>query len=329
MSQRAIARSARRLVHSFQIRPAARAEIHIFPGMDDLIAEKLRAAWTAVPADRCALLLEAAQFHIGDDESDRAVAIWKHLIAEGGTNSDLARLDYAEYLFDEFEDDAAYVELDLLLVQWRIFSKAWRRAVEMVEDREPWAALCLYTLAMDSIDPEYLRVPTLATRYLRLAAGRRRMRWQLGVRLTGVDLHASISRLESGQKESELLRLVGEPQVIGGHLRCWDREVLEALHTISRRPPASHYLAAERVLRAEKGRRPVVVRLQSADWTHLVQLARNATHLDDLHAIVGRYDQGSIVEWPPGRNQPCWCGSGVKYKKCCGASTATFAAVAW
>jgi hypothetical protein len=22
--------------------------------------------------------------------------------------------------------------------------------------------------------------------------------------------------------------------------------------------------------------------------------------------------------WPPGRNEPCWCGSGRKYKKCCG-----------
>jgi len=22
---------------------------------------------------------------------------------------------------------------------------------------------------------------------------------------------------------------------------------------------------------------------------------------------------------PPSRNQPCWCGSGTKYKKCCGA----------
>jgi hypothetical protein len=23
--------------------------------------------------------------------------------------------------------------------------------------------------------------------------------------------------------------------------------------------------------------------------------------------------------WPPGRNDPCWCGSGAKYEKCCGA----------
>lgn len=26
---------------------------------------------------------------------------------------------------------------------------------------------------------------------------------------------------------------------------------------------------------------------------------------------------GPELEWPPGRNDPCWCGSGAKYKKCC------------
>lgn len=26
---------------------------------------------------------------------------------------------------------------------------------------------------------------------------------------------------------------------------------------------------------------------------------------------------GNEVPWPPGRNDPCWCGSGEKYKKCC------------
>lgn len=33
---------------------------------------------------------------------------------------------------------------------------------------------------------------------------------------------------------------------------------------------------------------------------------------EEAHA--GRY-----VPWPPGRNDTCWCGSGRKYKKCCGA----------
>jgi uncharacterized protein YecA (UPF0149 family) len=27
----------------------------------------------------------------------------------------------------------------------------------------------------------------------------------------------------------------------------------------------------------------------------------------------------SLLSWPPARNQRCWCGSGRKYKKCCGA----------
>ncbi|HWB70572.1 MAG TPA: SEC-C metal-binding domain-containing protein [Solirubrobacterales bacterium] len=28
--------------------------------------------------------------------------------------------------------------------------------------------------------------------------------------------------------------------------------------------------------------------------------------------------RGEVVPWPPGRNDPCWCGSGRKYKRCCG-----------
>jgi tetratricopeptide (TPR) repeat protein len=28
--------------------------------------------------------------------------------------------------------------------------------------------------------------------------------------------------------------------------------------------------------------------------------------------------EGGALAWPPGRNEPCWCGSGKKYKKCCG-----------
>ncbi|MDP9345988.1 MAG: SEC-C domain-containing protein, partial [Actinomycetota bacterium] len=28
---------------------------------------------------------------------------------------------------------------------------------------------------------------------------------------------------------------------------------------------------------------------------------------------------GATNAWPPARNEPCWCGSGRKYKRCCGA----------
>ena len=31
---------------------------------------------------------------------------------------------------------------------------------------------------------------------------------------------------------------------------------------------------------------------------------------------------GGAIDWPPGRNDPCWCGSGEKYKNCCGPAQA-------
>jgi hypothetical protein len=36
------------------------------------------------------------------------------------------------------------------------------------------------------------------------------------------------------------------------------------------------------------------------------------------HYAAERFRVGDAVAWPPGRNEPCWCGSGRKYKKCCG-----------
>jgi putative transposase len=33
-------------------------------------------------------------------------------------------------------------------------------------------------------------------------------------------------------------------------------------------------------------------------------------------------ERGEAVVWPPGRNEPCWCGSDRKYKKCCGPVSA-------
>jgi hypothetical protein len=29
--------------------------------------------------------------------------------------------------------------------------------------------------------------------------------------------------------------------------------------------------------------------------------------------------RGTTLPWPPGRNDACWCASGRKYKRCCGA----------
>lgn len=53
----------------------------------------------------------------------------------------------------------------------------------------------------------------------------------------------------------------------------------------------------------------------------------------EAHDPADRRSRGTFVEvereagsgrsWPPGRNEPCWCGGGRKYKRCCGALAMT------
>jgi hypothetical protein len=34
-------------------------------------------------------------------------------------------------------------------------------------------------------------------------------------------------------------------------------------------------------------------------------------------AELTRREDPDLITWPPGRNQPCWCGAERKYKTCC------------
>lgn len=74
-----------------------------------------------------------------------------------------------------------------------------------------------------------------------------------------------------------------------------------------------------------------IARAVAGQPLHIAPLAVN--DLEDFAAIEGEdpgtaemrasyaaevLAQGLAIVWPPERNQPCWCGSGRKYKKCCG-----------
>lgn len=69
--------------------------------------------------------------------------------------------------------------------------------------------------------------------------------------------------------------------------------------------------------------RLLVAPLRASDLTQWV--ADNPPDELDPAQLRARYaadlgrDRSSTIAWPPGRNEPCWCGSGRKYKKCCAA----------
>jgi hypothetical protein len=86
---------------------------------------------------------------------------------------------------------------------------------------------------------------------------------------------------------------------------------------------AAYALELDRRMRAlapGAPRRPVVVPLTVAT----VREHSAASGLDEdaaearARAAYEIAQEGGALAWPPGRNEPCWCGSGGKYKRCCG-----------
>ena len=93
--------------------------------------------------------------------------------------------------------------------------------------------------------------------------------------------------------------------------------------------PVSHAVYCRRMegrlrVHSEAGMpRLSVVPVRAAEFNPWV--ADNAPDERDPAQLRAQYaadvarDPSRTVTWPPARNEPCWCGSGRKYKKCCGA----------
>ncbi|WP_020502247.1 SEC-C metal-binding domain-containing protein [Sciscionella marina] len=47
--------------------------------------------------------------------------------------------------------------------------------------------------------------------------------------------------------------------------------------------------------------------LEAAEYFHILEEYEQAVEL-----------LGEVIAWPPERNEACRCGSGTKYRKCCG-----------
>lgn len=87
-------------------------------------------------------------------------------------------------------------------------------------------------------------------------------------------------------------------------------------------PDEEHFPAAERRWRelAEMG--VPSIRVVPATVAGLVEYAERTggspTDSDVKSTYSRTFPEENTIAWPPARNAPCWCGSGAKYKKCCG-----------
>lgn len=71
-------------------------------------------------------------------------------------------------------------------------------------------------------------------------------------------------------------------------------------------------------VQTEKKQKEVAAQFEKNDWKYTIEVAPDKEEdLSDLEILLNRpkpVDIGTTV----GRNDPCSCGSGKKYKKCCG-----------
>jgi hypothetical protein len=120
----------------------------------------------------------------------------------------------------------------------------------------------------------------------------------------------------------------GEAAADGSVVMFWPRDEFEALR--SRLPAVAesegsgwdeHRAGIEVTLAewAAAGTSGLAVVAGSVDEliAHAEAIGEAADDDETIDDYVGSLDPDRAVEWPPPRNGPCWCGSGLKYKKCC------------
>jgi hypothetical protein len=304
--------------------------------MDDLLADELRTDMTDAidgDRDRCDALLDAAQDHLQNKRPEQALAIWRQLVEEGGERSDDAFVAYVDYTVRHALNDEEQRRLEAEMAEGPISWPTRLRVAMLLERRgQLVSALRWYSSWTDQLTAvEVSKSPWAKL----MVNGRRRVKWALGMELDAIDLLGDAGEVEGEDKYFDLLDLLRAPTIIRGRVQVWSRaEFAVALEhwpgRITVESVDAYYRAVEGVLREYD--RPVTV--FHLTFEHLTDCM---DALDQCLAEAHRSEPPSAlpqddrpgVSWPPERNQACWCGSGKKYKKCCGMGLPSGARQAW
>jgi tetratricopeptide (TPR) repeat protein len=296
------------------------------------------------PDQRGEILLEIASARLELGEPNRALAIWRDLITEGGEDGDYARVELAEYWFGMAQDEDARAELAKLKATRRTSGGGWQLAAELLESRGELAeSLVWYTMATERFTPEELAALSADVGWASapgmVVRGRRGVRKGMGLPPDATDqlvpAEEEIQELLHRRFPSSEEETMREHHHAPSELRMlfWPRSEFDAARerfadAIDQGVSQAQYyrdLENKLVAMATEGVSRVSAVSCSVDSLAVYVDRAGDRPLDSSAArrdyLDARYSEGHYVEWPPPRNQPCWCGSGTKYKKCCGAPT--------
>ncbi|GAB2812062.1 hypothetical protein GCM10022221_06970 [Actinocorallia aurea] len=293
-------------------------------------AEAARAEEDAVkwPEERGELLLEAAHLWAEAGEPGKALEIYEELVASGEEeDAQYARVGRIEVLarvgrVEEAEGELARLKAVGALPGPAAIAGEWLESEGRLEEALVWFNLsCREFLALDE---EELADVDLYSGYD--LVGRARVRAALGLPPDTADRRVTTDGSELMDEWAE--PAAGPARVLGSFFVASDvaRAFAEGLvHGKAKERQETYFREVELGWRAssrEAGVSRLTVLPQRVDDVLAFAAARGLdatdqeTRLDQLREAAET--GASTFTWPPGRNEPCWCASGRKYKKCCG-----------
>lgn len=274
---------------------------------------------------RAEYLASAGEWFAMNDRYDDARRCFEEARVDGGeTVLDVEAQLVALFLQsgDQAAADALAARLrrrsrDLDYIDFEFLAESFEGAGRL-EDAHRW-----FTLALREEDPGELDLEHPA--YF-CAAGRRRVRQRLGLPADRFDQAAERERPELADRADTAPAPTSEAVFSG--LLYWPEDELSRLAQRWPEVAAGYGAAAEHRAATQEHAR------QYDDEGLQVGIA--AGTVEEFAAFCDERDldpeqsgsrasyaaelarQGRARRWPPQRNEPCWCGSGLKYKRCCG-----------
>jgi tetratricopeptide (TPR) repeat protein len=296
-------------------------------------AAALEAEAEEYPEERGEILLEAAAAWRRAGRADRARELLARLVAEGGDDACFARFELAEGYFEDGAVDEAYAELDRLAHEAELTDGHCTFVAELLAERgDLEGALRWYDRAVARLEPEDIEALRGPSGWMHVSSvmvcGRREVRRRLGLPVDATDEiapHAPLQRqpvdgeqlrgyLESGETPEQVRMLVFQ-RAERVEARCrWPQEYAA--------PDDEYYPAKEQGWRELAASGVPSIRVVPMSVSQLCEFAERIGGSPTDSQVKVRYAETvakqADIAWPPPRNGPCWCGSGVKYKKCCG-----------
>ncbi|MQY25726.1 SEC-C domain-containing protein [Nocardia aurantia] len=297
------------------------------PAPEELALEYEDEGEAGDPRERAQNLNEAASYWVLAGDLVRARRRYLDAIADGGeVAGGGARVWYALFLMDHGDQQAGRKLLGTVFDEGPEDFSAYELVGEMFEERGEfdaalrWFEAGLTRLRMGGDDPEH------RLGRFRLSGGRGRVRRALGLPEDAADLRVDADQASVLEQVNQRFRPQG-PEPVSVAVLYFPAEELSEVDRRWPRPADEygshdeHLASVELQLRAiDPGMSPRVAVATAAGFAGYVA-DHGVDPLDSSARAAYAAElarRGQALVWPPGRNEQCWCGSGRKYKKCCG-----------